>query len=245
MKNLFLTTICFFLFFCGITAQNSSFIIGINGGSNLSKFKNTGDFAFNSDVEEKRKLGFQGGLDIGLKFNNFSILTGVHYKQNNGKAEWLNTDVTNPFVLDNGTTDTGRFLVETELNQISIPILLRYSSKGNLAFTISIGPVVNLRVGKSTNLQTLELDNLANPSPITETNTFGDTPNDSFSKSNVGFVFSPGVIYKVSDNGFFRLNFNYLANGDIVNDSFGLQDNLGSAVKFVILKFALSRKLAS
>jgi len=233
MKNLFLTTVLLFFFFGALTAQNSAFIIGVNGGANMSKFNPEGDYAFVGDVESRRKLGFQGGLDLGLKLNSFTILTGLHYKQNNGIAEWVNNDVNRQFDLGNGQFDNGTFKSETILNQFSIPILLRYSTKSDFGFTVAMGPVVNIRTGKSTTTESLDLTRLESPSNNLINNSFGPTPNDIYSKTNVGFLLTAGLMYKVSDSGFVRLNFNYLANGDIVNETNGISDNLGNSINFV------------
>lgn len=215
-----------------MSAQNSSLIIGVNGGANLSKLTPTGAYEF-AESTNSRKLRFQGGLDLGFKYNSFSFLTGLKYNQRGGKSEIKNDNVNNPFVFTDGSTDTGIFTSTNTFTQLSIPLLLRYETTGDLAFSITLGPSINMGIGDINFLEELDLDNLPDPQSETSTETYGSQPNNLYKKVKTGFVFSPGILYKVGDSGRLRVNFIYENVGDIINPTHGLTDNQGNTLDLI------------
>ena len=146
MKNLILTTALTIAFIFNMNAQNSSIILGVNGGANFSKLGLTGDFAI-QDETTSRKIGFQGGVDVGVKFGNFAFITGFKYTQAGGNTELKKSDPNDPFILNDGTLDVGVQNTTTRFANLSIPLLLRYQTQGDLAFAVSLGPVINRRIG--------------------------------------------------------------------------------------------------
>lgn len=230
MKKLILTTAMAFVMILSMNAQNSSLLIGINAGANFSKLSYSGDFRLQG-ADEMRRLGFQGGLDIGFKYNSFALITGLQYSQRGGKVELKNTDVNNPFVFVDGISDTGIYKDKVRMTQMSIPLLLRYQTKGKLAFTVTLGPSINFGVGKVTSQSLFELENNTDKGPFDEEYTLGDGASDLVKKSSVGFVFSPGLLYKVNDKGYFRAGIAYVNGGNIANPNASVQFEGGGGAK--------------
>jgi len=226
MKNLILTTAIAILTFLNLNAQNSSFLIGVNGGSNFSSMSFTGDFAVQNESTSS-KIGFQGGVDLGIKYGSFSFITGFKYVQSGGNTELVKSDPNNPFVLSNGTIDVGVQNSTTTFANLRIPLLFRYQTKGDLAFSLSLGPVINMGTGDIKTEISYTLTNSGNIGPNETINTYGNLGNDLFSSSGVGFVFSPGLLYKIGENGFFRANITYHSGGNVVNDKLVVNDGFG------------------
>lgn len=213
-----------------MSAQNSSIILGVNGGTNFSKMSFTGDFS-TQDEKPSRRIGFQGGIDLGVKFGNFSFLTGFKYVQRGGKTELRKGDPNDPFVMPDGSLDVGVQNTKTRFTNISIPLLLRYQTAGDLSFSISLGPVINKGIGSIKTEETLNLTVNGEIGPNEYENTYGDLGDDLFRGGTVGFMFSPGIIYKLNDNGHFRFNMTYNSVGDVKNDNFLTADNFGNVGK--------------
>jgi len=226
MRNLILIILTIAVSCGSLAAQNSSLILGINGGTNFSKLGFTGDFSIQGETTS-RAIGFQGGVDLGVKFGSFSFLTGFKYVQGGGNTELRRDDPNNPFVLDNGTIDVGVQNTSTSLSMISIPLLLRYESQGDLAFTVSLGPVIHKATGSAKTEITYDLTASGSIGPDEVESTYGDLGNDLFSTGSVGFMFSPGVLYKLNDNGRLRFNLTYATRGTINNDNYLVADALG------------------
>jgi hypothetical protein len=229
MKNLFFTILTLVSISFTANAQNHSILLGFSGGSNLSNLSYTGDYAISGSTSS-RKLGFQGGVDVGIKFNSFSFITGLKYQQRGGKTELKQNDVNNPFVLNDGTTDTGVFTEDSRYTVMSIPLLFRYQTKGDLAFSVTLGPSINMGIGDITTTQTIDLDNFQDIGPNEFKGTYGDQPVDIYRKSRLGFVFSPGVLYKVSDKGYFKANLMIENGGNIVNPNNGINNGAGQGI---------------
>lgn len=211
-----------------VNSQNSAFLLGINGGANFSSLKYTGYFATQNETTSS-KLGFQGGFDLGFKYGNFSFLTGLQYLQAGGNTELRKDDPNDPFFLADGSVDVGVQTTNTSLSMLSIPLLLRYQTKGDLAFAVSLGPIINMSSGTAKTEISYNLTNAGQLGPDEYELSYGDLGNDPLSTGHVGFMFSPGILYKMSDNGVFRFNVTYRSVGDIKNDNFLVADSQGFA----------------
>ena len=226
MKNLILTAAFTIAFIFNLSAQNSAIILGVNGGANFSKLGLTGDFN-RQDETTSRKLGFQGGVDVGVKFGNFAFITGLRYVQSGGNTELKKSDPNDPFILNDGTLDVGVENTTTRFTTISVPLLLRYQTQGDFALALSLGPVINKGIGDIKGEVSYELTNSGNIGPIESTYTFGDLGDDLFRSTSIGFMFSPGILYKVGDNGVFRANLTISSGGNVANDNLVVGDGLG------------------
>ena len=226
MKNLILTAAFTIATLFTINAQNSAIILGVNGGANFSKMGFTGDFAF-SDETSSRRIGFQGGVDLGVKFGKFAFITGFRYNQRGGKTELKKSDPNDPFIFNDGTLDVGVQNSSTRFTNISIPLLLRYQTEGTIAFSLSLGPVINKGIGDIKTETSYTLTNAGNVGPIESEFTYGDLGDDLFKSSGLGFMFSPGVLYKIGDNGVFRANITFNSGGNVVNKNLVVADGLG------------------
>jgi len=227
MRNLFLTILSVFILISIGNAQNSSIILGVNGGSNFSKLTGTGDFAL-SGATYSRKIGFQGGIDVGVKFGDFSFITGLKYVQGGGNTELRRDDPNNPFVFNDGTRDVGVRSTSTSLTSISIPLLLRYQTKGDFAFALSLGPVINSAIGSIKTVETFDLTS-GMKGPNEYEDSYGDLGNDFMNSSNLAFMFSPGLLYRLSDNGLLRFNITYMSAGGVNNDNYLIINSFGDA----------------
>jgi len=226
MKNLILTVAIMIAFLFNANAQNSALILGVNGGANFSKLNYTGDFAI-QDESTSRKLGFQGGVDVGVKFGKFAFITGFRYIQRGGNTELRKSDPNDPFFFEDGTIDVGVQNTSTRFQNLSIPLLLRYQTEGDLAFSLSLGPVINSGMGDIKTETSYTLTNAGSIGPIESEFTYGDLGDDLFKSTTVGFMFSPGILYKVGENGVFRANITYHNGGNVVNENLVVQDDLG------------------
>ncbi|MDF1699168.1 MAG: outer membrane beta-barrel protein [Saprospiraceae bacterium] len=226
MKNLIVTAAIAIATIFTVNAQNSAIILGINGGTNFSKMDFTGDFAI-QDEKTSRKMGFQGGVDLGVKFGNFAFITGFKYNQRGGNTSLRKSDPNDPFILNDGTLDVGEQTTTTRFSNLSIPLLVRYQTQGDLAFSVSLGPVINKGLGEINTETSYTLTNSGNIGPIENTFTYGDLGDDLFKSSGMGFMFSPGVLYKVGDNGVFRANLTYNSGGNVVNKNLVVPDGFG------------------
>lgn len=226
MKNLILTAAIAIAFVFNLNAQNSAIILGVNGGANFSKMGFTGDFAIPNETTS-RKLGFQGGVDVGVKFGNFSFITGFRYVQRGGKTELQKSNPNDPFIFNDGTVDVGVQNTTTRFTNISVPLLLRYQTQGTLAFSLSLGPVINKGIGEITTETSYTLTTAGNLGPIETVSTYGDLGDDLFKSTGMGFMFSPGILYKVGENGVFRANLTYNSGGNVANKNLVVADGFG------------------
>lgn len=219
-----------FFMILSMNAQNSALLLGINGGANFSKLSYSGDFRLQG-ADEKRTLGFQGGVDVGFKYNSFALLTGLQYRQGGGKVELKNNDINNPFVFSDGVTDTGIYKDKVRTTQMCIPILFRYETSGKIAFSVTLGPSINIGIGKVKSQSMYELENNTDRGPFDAEFTLGDGTSDIAKKSRVGFIFSPGVLYQVSDSGYFRAGISYVSGGNIANPNASVSFEGGGGAK--------------
>lgn len=234
MKKLIITTVTLFaMTMSGLFAQNSSFIIGVSGGANLSKTKSTGDFA-DPGESYSRALKFGGGIDIGVGFGKWSILSGLRYNQRGGKTE-VNFDDPNGYMWT-FPNDNNLYLGvrdrKISYNVLSVPILLRYSFGGeNLQVTLSAGPSINILKGTGTAVDEYNLLGGGSKGPIETELKKGKLGDEVFKPSNISFIFSPGIIYKLNDNGNFKFNINFESSSNIANDGYLTFNDFGEIGK--------------
>lgn len=196
-----------------VQAQRQSVYIGANAGMNLSKFKYTEDLS-ELYTTTNSLLGLNGGVDVGIELNNFTISTGLHFVQKGSEYQ-----------TDNFTDEigTGFFSAKEELNYLSIPILVGYRKyTGNqIGFTFAMGPSINL--GLSGNIDE-ETQYFGTDDVLIENYkvSYGTGVNDDYRPTQIGFQISPGLIFPVNDKS--KITFN-------VTWDFGLHDSFNERYK--------------
>src|SRR5690606_7228681 len=96
---------------------------------------------------------------------------------------------------------------------------------------LSAGPSINLISGSGTQVDDFDLLNEGIKGPFEYELTKGTLGDDVLAPKNISFVFSPGFIYKLNDNGNIKLNFLFESSGNLVNKSYLTTDSDGSARK--------------
>lgn len=227
MKKTILTFIAFLaISFSTITAQNSGLIIGVTGGTAYSKISTTSDFAIDGE-DFSRVLKFNGGIDLGFRYGGFSFLTGAHYIQRGYKSKLVRRNPNDAWVLPNGNFDTGSIIDKTSFANISIPLFLRYETKGEaISFSLTMGPLINKGIGKITSKYTYKLDN-NELAPEEDKGSFGEGGNDILKPTSVSFYFSPGVLFNIGDNGKFKVNLVAESGANMGNKNYNIVDALG------------------
>lgn len=229
MKQIITTTLtAAALFISCVAFSQTALILGVGGGAALSKIKGTGDFSPN-DFEVSRIIRYQGGVEAGMQFGGFSIVTGARFQQRGTKESVTRDDPNNNFwVFQDGSTDVGSLDYKVKFNQISIPLLLGYQmGGGDLKFNIALGPQFNIGIGQVT--ETFDYDLLQKGSIMNETmNNFGERADEPFKPMHISFVFRPGVSYDISPDGSLTLNFIFESGGDMLNRSFLTGDSNGA-----------------
>jgi len=243
MKKYLLTIATLFIcaFSATLFAQNSSFLIGVHGGANFNKLKFTGDYLY-QDSEESRKFGYQGGVDVGFKYNSFSLLTGLGYAKRGGIVT-IERNANNPWIVD-GIEDTGTFTEKNDYSVLTVPILLRYETKGNIAFTVSVGPMLNFGIGEITSTEEYDFATLSDIGPNEYTSQFGSSGDDLVKKMHTSFVFSPGVMMNIGDSGKLRANITFMSGGSMENENYAVRvDNqvfsLSGSIKSSAIAFEI------
>lgn len=192
-----------------LLAQHNSFFVGANGGVNLSHYKFTEDLSELYPVSNSR-LGLNGGFDMGMEIDNFTISTGLHYIQKGGEYQTDNFE---------NSEGVGFFSGREKVHYLSIPIMLGYRKYlGNeLGLTFAIGPSINMGLaGKiDEEIEYFGSDRIDIENYKVE---FGSGVNDDYRSTQVGFRISPGLIFPLNHRS--KLTFNVtwdLGTGDIFN----------------------------
>jgi len=185
MKSI-LMTFCLvaFIGLSSMTAQRSSFYIGANAGMNTSKYK------FTEDLRElyptsNPVLGLNGGVDAGLKLDNWVISTGIHYMQKGSEYQTNNFE-------DNGST--GFFTGKEKLHFLTIPVLLGYQQEliDKVSWSINLGPSFNF--GLAGNID--ETTEFFGSDEVDFQNfkvSYGEGVNDDYRKMQIGFQINPAL----------------------------------------------------
>jgi outer membrane protein with beta-barrel domain len=195
-----------------IKAQTSSFYVGAKAGGSASEFR------FTEDLKElyptSNKLwGINGGFDMGIKLDNWTISTGVHYAQKGGEYQTDNFDA-------EGTT--AYFTGREKLHFISVPVLLGY--RQNLAdkvgWSIAIGPSFNF--GLAGNID--ETTEYFNSDQVDFQNykvNFGSGVNDDYKSTQVGFQISPGLFVELNEKSKVHFNVTWdFGTGDMFSERY-------------------------
>lgn len=201
------------LAFQALHAQSNSFFIGGTAGTNFTKFKYTDDLAELYSTSN-RTTGYNGGFTAGMLIGNFTITTGLQYIQKGGAYETANFS---------DEVGTGFFSAKEKLHYISVPLLLGYRQQLGDRFgaMVSMGPSLNMGL-KGKIDETTEYYGLDEVSKEFHTVNFGSGVNDDYAGMQVGFQFSPGVYFDLTDRSKITLNVTW--------DS-GLQDAFNSRYK--------------
>lgn len=197
MKKLMITLLaCLSVGLVAMQAQSSAFIGG-QGGANLSKFRYTSDLSeLYPGVESL--FGVNAGLTFGLEIKNFTVSSGLQYIQ---KGSAYSTD---NFEDENGV---GFFTARERLHYVSVPLLLGYRKYlgDRFGISVAIGPSFNFGLGGKIDEETEYFG-----SEETETSNyqvkFGKGVNEDYQPMQVGFQFSPGLIFMLDRNS--KLTFN-------------------------------------
>lgn len=219
-KLIFFTAVVSLLSIVSLSSQ-TRFLVGVSGGASLSQFKGTGDFA-TSGENYNRALRFGGGVDAGIGFGNFSVLTGFRYNQRGGVSTNERLDLNNNgwIIVDGNTAREyyGERKTEWNMTVFTLPVLLRYSfGSGPLQFLVGAGPVINFVGGQVVETRTYDLVGNVKEGPFEDRYDTGNQPDDLFRKTNVGVHFRTGAIYELSDNGFLKMNLCFESVGNLAN----------------------------
>ena len=216
----------------GLFAQGSSFYIGARTGLNSSKFK------FTEDLKElyptvNGQFGINGGFDMGLQLQEWSIQTGLHYVQ---KGSEYQTDNFTEF------GQTGFFTGNEKLHYISIPLLLGYHQQvaPGFGWTVAVGPSFNFGLGGKVD-ETVEY---FGDRPTDYQNykvEFGSGLNEDYKATQIGFQVAPGLYFDLNDRS--TLNFNVtwdFGTSDIFNPRYKdandfFADNKGNQVNRTVM----------
>lgn len=177
-------------------AQSSAFIGG-QGGVNLSKFRYTSDLSELYPTTESM-FGVNAGLTFGLEINNFTISSGLQYIQKGSQY------ATDNFEDENGV---GYFTAKERLHFISVPLLVGYRKYlgDRFGITVAIGPSFNFGLSGKIDEQ-IEYFGSEEIEPSQYQVAFGKGVNEDYKPMQMGFQFSPGLIFLVDDRS--KLTFN-------------------------------------
>lgn len=214
MRSLFaaLALICTFGI-VSLNAQQSSFYIGARSGASASQFR------FTEDLKElyptsNKVWGLHGGFDMGLKLDNWTISTGVHYTQKGGEYQTNNFD-------ENGTT--GYFTGTEKLHFVSVPVLIGYREKlaDKVGWTLAVGPSFNFGLAGNID-ETTEYFGSDEVEFQNYKASFGEGVNDDYKSTQVGFQISPGLFVELNEQS--KVNFG-------ITWDFGTSDMFGERYK--------------
>ncbi len=191
-----LSLVCTFGLF-QLNAQTNSFYIGATVGGNNSQYK------FTEDLQElypnsNTVMGLNGGFDLGLKFDNWTLSSGLHYAQKGAEYQ------TDNFDSENGTAYfTGR----EKLHFITIPVLLGYRENltQNVGWTLAIGPSFNFGLGGKID-ETTEFFGSDEVDFQNYKVQFGQGVNDDYKSTQVGFQISPGLFVELNEKSKIKFN---------------------------------------
>ena len=190
-------------------AQYNSFFIGARTGVNTSQFK------FTEDLKElypntNAVFGINGGFDAGLKFNNWTFSSGIHYVQKGSKYQTDNFE-------EGG--ETGFLTANEKLHFISIPLLVGYRDylMDRVGYSVAIGPSFNFGLTGKLDEETaffgsddVDIQNFKS--------SFGESVNDDYKAQQVGFQITPGLWFEMNDRSKLTFNITWdFGTGDMFN----------------------------
>lgn len=217
MKRLLLIfTVFTFLSAFSLSAQ-TSLILGVDAGISFDKLNRTGDFNLNN-TDSRSAFGYQGGINAGLKFGGFSLLSGIHYNKYGSKHE-----KTGAFRLGDGTIVEATIFEDWNYSVLNIPLLLRYETRGDLKFFLTAGPMFNIGMGEAIFTYKEDIVGYENEPPQEFKYSFGRHAGDYLRTLHMSFYISTGIMYKVTEDGLFKFNIAYDVGGDMANENFSIQ----------------------
>lgn len=197
MKKISITLLtCLVVGLAAVHAQSSVFIGG-QGGVNLSKFRYTRDLSeLYPSVESL--LGVNAGVTVGLEIQNFTLSSGLQYIQKGSKYS------TDTFEDENGT---GFLTARERLHFVSVPLTVGYRKYlgDRFGLTLAIGPSFNFGLSGKIDEETEYFGNDV-VEPENYQVKFGSGVNDDYKPMQVGFLFSPGMVFVLDRNS--KLTFN-------------------------------------
>lgn len=206
----------------------NTLFIGPAAGVNLSKFKFKDQFEEN---ETSALLGFSGGVNFGLQFNKFAILSGFHFMQKGSKYETPN-DFYELDINQDTYFDYGFFSYKEKLNFLTIPLLARYQIGEDMGFLIGAGIAFNVGLNADisgtfqlldpTLLSLVDEVNIANiySSAILDYG-FGGGLGDEYKKLQTSLILNPGFFAKIGEKGKLCINLHWdIGVGDSYNERF-------------------------
>jgi len=218
MKKLTITSLLAGLFVMIVSAQENSAFIGATGGLNFSKFNYQDQF---EDNTTSALSGVIGGVSFGIRFNKWSIVSGLQFNQKGSNYETPTGNY--DFDLnDDGYQDYGFYDMKQRLNYLSIPIMLRFQLFGQESgLTLGAGVALNfgLKADISGKFQMLDftgdsrqiiseydIENIFGPAFLDYG--FGRSLDDEYRKMETSFILSPGFVTPIGEKGklHFKLN---------------------------------------
>lgn len=228
-KFVFTIGICFLFLFSAQTHSQTAIIFGPEAGVNFAKTSVSDDFDIADDYS--RILKFQGGLNAGVQFGQWGIMTGIKFNQKGGKATLERRDPNNPFTVtdDQGNVinDVGEIIIKESTNWLSVPLMGRVQfGQGPLKFGLAIGPQFNFGIGKLK--QEVEYNlTVTNLSSEEETSGYGDSATDVYKPMHLSLVINPSVWYDLSPNSSLKFGFMFESGADMVNENYLVSDGAG------------------
>lgn len=189
MKPFFLSLTMLAIFSLSTVQAQNSFYIGAKGGANTSKYK------FTEDLRElypntNSIFGMNGGFDMGILINGWSISTGVHYVQKGSKYQTDNF---------NDSDEVGYFSATEKLHFISIPVLLGFREQlaNRVGWSLAVGPSFNFGLSGKLD-ETTEYFGTDDVDYQNYKIAFGEGVNEDYKPVQVGFQISPGLYVDVN-----------------------------------------------
>lgn len=231
MKTLKLLVVVAALFLSTFSSAQTALVIGASAGADLSKFTMTGNFALTGEAFENG-LGYQGGVDFGIKIKRFALMSGVKYQVNQGNSfnDRYNLNGNGWVIYDELNEEYGLYFgkrrIKYQQQGIRIPLYLQYSIVKNDALEIFLGCGMNLNynLGEYKETVSFELAGDHRFDPLEYTSNFGEQPIDLIKASFTSFHFNTGIAYKINDQTRLKLSANWNSANEINNPNLQLYD---------------------
>ncbi|MEO6882532.1 MAG: hypothetical protein ABI199_00755 [Bacteroidia bacterium] len=202
MKKIFFLAACTFI--AATSTQAQGFYIGVRGSAASTWLFNTNVSNAGNSLNYKAAFGYDYGLDLRMEFNEhvgilLNVLQGEHVQGYSGQI---------------GTNGSISYTSTNSLNELSIPLLFRYKSKGAY---VEIGPEYQI-------VNSATYKNSMNPSAIDVSN--------YFATSNIAAVLGFGVDSKLSDHLFLTAGLRFAYGLTDLKGVDGLGQNLSDPIAY-------------
>lgn len=185
--SIFFIGLCFALFLNAPAFSQQGLHLGINLNPNMT-FIGAQHTYGNAEFDSKIDLGWTAGIQLGYKFSHhIGLFTELNYAQLGGKWEGK---------------DSGTFYErEVDMNAIQIPIMIKYTSKGDSRFFVMSGVQFNL-LQKATQSYSPNYTEAGSPGyAIAQQSDITDL----FVQNTISFVGALGTDVVLSDNLYLTL----------------------------------------